>query len=128
METIAQWLMNDYGVISFWSGTVWIALTFVLFLIVGLCSDKGIWGLLSGGLFLVVLIINGYIVATSDIFLGEKYATSAQKQKLSFCIEDYKKQNPDFQEDSIFMIDNAVSFCKKKKRIEEDRRKIESWK
>ena len=128
METIAQWLMNDYGVISL--NIFWV-LFGILFMFAYASLDlleNVILSVISAFLALFTLIFALYFIFSSDIFVGDKYATPAQKQKLSFCIEDYKKQNPDFQENSIFMIDNAASFCKKKKRIEEDRRKIESWK
>lgn len=127
METIAQWLMDDYGVINSLDVFCLLVLSFLLLYIVVKITENLIWPVVAFNLVIVAMIFTVYITAKSDIFLGDNLASPEQKQKLYLCLEDYKKQNPAAQVDNS-IINDAVYFCSQKKKSEEDRRKIESWK
>ena len=127
METAAKWMMNEYGVINSLDVFCLLVISFFLLYFVAEITENLIWPVIAFFLVIVAIIFTVYITAKSDIFLGDNLASPEQKQKLYLCLEDYKKQNPAAQVDSS-IINDAVNFCSQKKKIEEDRRKIESWK
>lgn len=127
METAAKWMMNEYGVINSLDVFCLLVISFFLLYFVAKITENLIWPVVAFFLVIVAIIFTVYITAKSDIFLGDNLASPEQKQKLYLCLEDYKKQNPAAQVDSS-IINDAVYFCSQKKKIEEDRRKIESWK
>ena len=119
--------MDDYGVISpFDIMSLW-GLSFLVCWVVGKTVKNQNWFVFSCGIFFVVLIFSAYLAVKTDVYIGDKLSTPEQKQKLYLCLEDYRKQNRAAQVDSS-IINDAVYFCAQKKRIDEEKRQIESWK
>lgn len=67
METIAQWLMDDYGVINSLDVFCLLVLSFLLLYIVVKITENLIWPVVAFNLVIVAMIFTVYITAKSDI-------------------------------------------------------------